>query len=218
MTIANPIKNGINAADLNESQTFEQKVQALIREGKSRESAEKIVGSFVHKEAAGGNGMGGGANSSGSGGMSGGGTLTTDSGGTNNPVHNNGCDCTCKDCERNDKCDCCEKCKRKSKGLDISNTNSVGTSSAYNQDAPNGSRLNNKSHKAKATREVNKVHALMKLNEVRKEMIGVGTGIRGGGSSYAHTQGQGKSTQVTIVPPRPEDDRVASKKVKNRKE
>lgn len=372
MTIANPIKNGKNAADLNESQTFEQKVQALIREGKSRESAEKIVGSFVHKEAAGGNGMGGGANSSGSGGMSGGGTLTTDSGGTNNPVHNNGCDCTCKDCKRNDKCDCCEKCKRKSKGLDISNTNSVGTSSAYNQDAPNGSRLNNKSHKAKATREVNKVHALMKLNKVKtqlggfaeesaqarirdqssnttpkprtgnapikgdsqgtwnernypnriddakltpssestsyaanddherertynqgtkqlpkggkspkdlgktssfkkpaapkmnsrggrildpsgsddrsfgeirdqegtirdadepspkrtikslealtKEMIGVGTGIRGGGSSYAHTQGQGNSTQVTIVPPRPEDDRVASKKVKNRKE
>ena len=37
------------AADLNESQTFEQKVQALIKEGKSRESAEKIVGSFVHK-------------------------------------------------------------------------------------------------------------------------------------------------------------------------
>jgi len=214
MTIANPIKNGKNAADLNESQTFEQKVQALIREGKSRESAEKIVGSFVHKEAAGGNGMGGGANSSGSGGMSGGGTLTTDSGGTNNPVHNNGCDCTCKDCERNDKCDCCEKCKRKSKGLDISNTNSVGTSSAYNQDAPNGSRLNNKAsekegymdsyqegaddvrnniltdapsiaanifrkkpkidtaHKAKATREVNKVHALMKLNKVKTQLGG----------------------------------------------
>ena len=37
-------------ADLNESQTFEQKVQALIKEGKSRESAEKIVGSFVHKK------------------------------------------------------------------------------------------------------------------------------------------------------------------------
>jgi hypothetical protein len=49
-------------------------------------------------------------------------------------------------------------------------------------------------------------------------MIGVGSGIRGGGASYAHTQGQGESTQVTIVPPRPEDDRVASKKVKNRKE
>jgi hypothetical protein len=209
MTIANPIKNGKNAADLNESQTFEQKVQALIREGKSRESAEKIVGSFVHKEAAGGNGMGGGANSSGSGGMSGGGTLTTDSGGTNNPVHNNGCDCTCKDCKRNDKCDCCEKCKRNSKGLDISNTNSVGTSSAYNQDAPNGSRLNNKADdidldkiiqqetenvkgkkgggghrslatrltsrqnaKKKATREVNKVHALMKLNKIKTQLGG----------------------------------------------
>ena len=327
MTIANPIKNGKNAADLNESQTFEQKVQALIREGKSRESAEKIVGSFVHKESAGGNGMGGGSNSLGAGSMSGGGTLTTDSEGTNNPRHNNGCDCDCKDCTRNDKCNCCDKCK--SKGLDITNTNSAGTSGAYNQDAPNGSRLNNKADdidldkiieqetenvkgkkgggghrslatrltsrqnaKKKATREVNKVHALMKLNEVRgkmpkhpkdytedeemdtdmsiqlennnqyqahagygqhrdddsmmnqpdvdgriftpeytaegklkkalealtKEMIGVGSGIRGGGASYAHTQGQGESTQVTIVPPRPEDDRVASKKVKNRKE
>jgi hypothetical protein len=39
-----------NKADLNESQTFEQKVEALVREGKSRESAEKIVGSFVHKD------------------------------------------------------------------------------------------------------------------------------------------------------------------------
>ena len=56
------------------------------------------------------------------------------------------------------------------------------------------------------------------LETLTKEMIGVGSGIRGGGSSYAHTQGQGNSTQVTIVPPRPEDDRVASKKVKNRKE
>jgi hypothetical protein len=56
------------------------------------------------------------------------------------------------------------------------------------------------------------------LEALTKEMIGVGSGIRGGGASYAHTQGQGESTQVTIVPPRPEDDRVASKKVKNRKE
>jgi len=39
-----------NKANLNESQTFEEKVQALIKEGKSRESAEKIVGSFVHKD------------------------------------------------------------------------------------------------------------------------------------------------------------------------
>jgi hypothetical protein len=37
-------------ADLNESQTFQQKVDALIREGKSEESAKKIVGSFVHKD------------------------------------------------------------------------------------------------------------------------------------------------------------------------
>ena len=332
MTIANPIKNGKNAADLNESQTFEQKVQALIREGKSRESAEKIVGSFVHKEAAGGNGMGGGSNSLGAGSMSGGGTLTTDSEGTNNPRHNNGCDCDCKDCTRNDKCDCCDKCK--SRGLDITNTNSVGSSGAYNQDAPNGSRLNNKAdeelteegkkihdgvkehvkrqqsydmYKSNAVKRINKIHGIMKVNSIQaklkegqshaeqsttarmtgnkepdtrrstdrwnelygmdmpdtkegtdamrslddhqpatgkkpkfnpdnpsnelgnptkikalealtKEMIGVGSGIRGGGASYAHTQGQGESTQVTIVPPRPEDDRVASKKVKNRKE
>jgi hypothetical protein len=40
----------IDKADLNESQTFQQKVDALIREGKSEESAKKIVGSFVHKE------------------------------------------------------------------------------------------------------------------------------------------------------------------------
>ena len=418
----------IDKADLNESQTFEQKVQALIAEGKSRESAEKIVGSFVHKEVAGGNGMGGGANSSGNGGMSGGGTLTTDSGGTNNPRHDSKCDC--KDCKDDDKCDC-GKCKNR--GLDITNTNSTGTSSAYNQDAPNGSRLNNKadaypeikrdivddaedkesknfkdldkakgdycpncgkgkkdlpdtttmggacpncghgfkskfmekkemfeavidnpeentkgkiekgdgstntedrnnrtdlndiisqkrqfngtkgtlseelpnmtianpikngknaSHKAKSTREINKVHALMKLNKVigkmpknpkdytadeemdtdmsiqlennnqyqahsgygqyrdansgmnvpdvagriftdeytaegklkkalealTKEMIGVGSGIRGGGQSYAHTQSQGDSVRITIVPPVPEDDRISSKRIKNRKE
>ena len=41
----------VEKADLNESQTFEQKVEALVREGKSRESAEKIVGSFVHKDS-----------------------------------------------------------------------------------------------------------------------------------------------------------------------
>jgi hypothetical protein len=40
----------VDKADLNESQTFEEKVQALMREGKSRESAEKIVGSFVKKD------------------------------------------------------------------------------------------------------------------------------------------------------------------------
>ena len=46
-------------ANLNESQTFEEKVQALIAEGKSRESAEKIVGSFVHKEGDGNTATGG---------------------------------------------------------------------------------------------------------------------------------------------------------------
>ena len=132
----------IQQANLNESQTFEQKVQALIAEGKSRESAEKIVGSFVHKVEAssgsGGAGIGDANNSNG-------GTMTTQTGGANNPVHNNGCDCTCKDCKRNDKCDCCEKCKKKSRGLDISNTGSGGTTEqAFNQNPPNAQRLNNK--------------------------------------------------------------------------
>ena len=147
-SLSQELPRGIQQANLNESQTFEQKVQALIREGKSRESAEKIVGSFVHKvEASSGSGGAGigGAN------MTNGGTLTTQTGGANNPVHNNGCDCTCEDCKRNDKCNCCEKCKRKSRGLDISNTNAGGVmESAYNQDAPNAQRLNNKAYKAKA--------------------------------------------------------------------
>jgi hypothetical protein len=133
----------IQQANLNESQTFEQKVQALIAEGKSRESAEKIVGSFVHKVEAssgsGGAGIGDGNNVNG-------GTMTTQTGGANNPVHNNGCDCTCKDCKRNDRCDCCEKCKNKSRGLDISNTGGGGTTEqAFNQNPPNAQRLNNKS-------------------------------------------------------------------------
>ena len=107
-TLSEELPRRIQQANLNESQTFEQKVQTLMREGKSRESAEKIVGSFVHKvEASSGSGGAGigGAN------MTNGGTLTTSTGGANNPTHNNGCDCTCKDCKRNDKCNCCEKCK-----------------------------------------------------------------------------------------------------------
>jgi hypothetical protein len=200
-------------ADLNESQTFEQKVQALIREGKSRESAEKIVGSFVHKVEAssgsGGAGIGDASNSNG-------GTLTTGTGGANNPVHNNGCDCTCKDCKRNDKCDCCEKCKKKSKGLDISNTNAGGVmESAYNQDAPNAQRLNNKSN---AIRKLNKVHALMKLNAIKKLHISGGLGSRGLGSEGGYTQGQGETTQITLVQPRPEDDRIQSKKTPKKQE
>ena len=62
-TLSEKLPMDIQQANLNESQTFEQKVQALIREGKSRESAEKIVGSFVHKVEAssgsGGAGIGG---------------------------------------------------------------------------------------------------------------------------------------------------------------
>ena len=242
-TLSEELPMDIQQANLNESQTFEQKVQALIREGKSRESAEKIVGSFVHKvEASSGSGGAGigGAN------LSNGGTLTTGTGGANNPVHNNGCDCTCKDCKRNDKCDCCEKCKKKSKGLDISNTGSGGTTEqAFNQNPPNAQRLNNKStdddddevslseggeevynevkdhvkqqqsydmYKAKALRELNKVHALMKLNAIKKLHISGGLGSRGLGTDHGHTQGSGDSTQVTLVQPRPEDDRVSSKR------
>ncbi len=246
-SLSQELPRGIQQANLNESQTFEQKVQALIREGKSRESAEKIVGSFVHKVEAssgsGGAGIGDASNSNG-------GTLTTGTGGANNPGHNNGCDCTLKDCKRNDKCNCCKKCKNHSKGLDISNTNAGGVmESAYNQDAPNAQRLNNKAtekegymdsydegaddvrsnistdapniasklftkkpYKAKALRELNKVHALMKLNAIKKLHISGGLGSRGLGTDHGHTQGSGDSTQVTLVQPRPEDDRVSSKR------
>jgi hypothetical protein len=343
-TLSEELPRRIQQANLNESQTFEQKVQTLMREGKSRESAEKIVGSFVHKvEASSGSGGAGigGAN------MTNGGTLTTSTGGANNPTHNNGCDCTCKDCKRNDKCNCCEKCKKKSKGLDISNTGSGGTTEqAFNQNPPNAGRLNNKStdddddevqlseggqevfdeasryansvnhFKSANTIEVNKVHALLKLNKVRdrgvfgqtkiqtptnantgnlsqpfgrknrgnKEMkererksrarmfhtshgdgetelarklpttkeptkpkttkvpynkyrkrdetersaelvnslekaltelkklqISGGLGSRGLGSEHGYTQGQGETTQITLIQPRPTDDRVEAK-------
>jgi len=212
-SLSQELPTQIQQADLNESQTFEQKVQALMAEGKSRESAEKIVGSFVHKvEASSGSGGAGIGDSN----NSNGGTLTTQTGGANNPIHNSKCQC--------DKC--------RSKGLDISNTGSGGTTEgAFNQNPPNAQRLNNKSddvnkdslikiedekdentkvevldewkhekhpdakekaddeeiveapeveeeerpewawlmnHKSKATREVNKVHALMKLNNIRK--------------------------------------------------
>jgi hypothetical protein len=89
-SLSQELPTQIQQADLNESQTFEQKVQALMAEGKSRESAEKIVGSFVHKvEASSGSGGAGigGAN------MTNGGTLTTQTGGANNPIHNNKCQC-----------------------------------------------------------------------------------------------------------------------------
>jgi len=301
-TLSEELPNQIQQANLNESQTFEQKVQALIAEGKSRESAEKIVGSFVHKVEAssgsGGAGIGDGNNVNG-------GTMTTQTGGANNPVHNNGCDCTCKDCKRNDKCDCCEKCKNKSRGLDISNTGSGGvTESAFNQNAPNAQRLNNKAgeelteegkkihdgvkehvkqqqsydmYKSNAAARINKIHGVMKLNKVRGAMpkgiastgyddddfkdqqtsqgqssyqkfhdhydtktpkqyansdikgdsekllniklrksldelkklqIGGGIGSRGLGAGATYTQGQKESTQITLVQPRPTDDRV----------
>ena len=194
-SLSQELPNQIQQADLNESQTFEQKVQALIAEGKSRESAEKIVGSFVHKVEAssgsGGAGIGDATNSNG-------GTITTQTGGANNPVHNNGCDCDCKDCTRDYKCDCCEKCKNKSRGLDISNTNAGGVmESAYNQDAPNAQRLNNKAdeklteegkkmhdsvkeyvkqkdsydmYKSNAAVRINKLHGVMKVNTIHAKL------------------------------------------------
>lgn len=212
-------------ADLNESQTFEQKVQALIREGKSRESAEKIVGSFVHKvEASSGSGGAGigGAN------LTNGGTLTTDTDGVRNAVYNR---------------------RKRKKSRDISNTNAGGVmESAYNQDPPNAQRLNNKSDnvdldkiieeetanikgkkgggghrslatrltsrqnaKKKAIRDVNKIHALMKLNAIKKLHISGGLGSRGLGSEGGYTQGSGESTQVSNTRKRPEDDRVKVK-------
>jgi hypothetical protein len=267
-SLSQELPTQIQQADLNESQTFEQKVQALMAEGKSRESAEKIVGSFVHKvEASSGSGGAGigGAN------MTNGGTLTTQTGGANNPIHNNKCQCDkcrskglekakgdyCPNCGKHKKLGvadngrdmgdmtsmggACPNCghgfkdPRKPKAADISNTGSGGTTEgAFNQDAPNAQRLNNKSddvdldkiieeetenikgkkgggghrslatrltsrqnaknkaddeedeevpapqeeerpewlmnrHKAKATREVNKVHALLKLNKVKRQ-------------------------------------------------
>ena len=185
-TLSEKLPMNIQQANLNESQTFEQKVQALMREGKSRESAEKIVGSFVHKvEASSGSGGAGigGAN------LTNGGTLTTDTDGANNPMYSR---------------------KKRKKSRDISNTNAGGVmESAYNQDPPNAQRLNNKSN---AIRKLNKVHALMKLNAIKKLHISGGLGSRGLGSEGGYTQGSGESTQVSNTRKRPEDDRV---KVKN---
>ena len=53
------------------------------------------------------------------------------------------------------------------------------------------------------------------LTELKKLQISGGLGSRGLGSDHGHTQGSGDSTQVTLVQPRPEDDRV---KVKTPKE
>ena len=143
-SLSQELPTQIQQADLNESQTFEQKVQALMAEGKSRESAEKIVGSFVHKvEASSGSGGAGIGDSN----NSNGGTLTTQTGGANNPIHNSKCQC--------DKC--------RSKGLDISNTGSGGTTEgAFNQNPPNAQRLNNKSD------DINK-DSLIKIEDEKDE-------------------------------------------------
>ena len=50
------------------------------------------------------------------------------------------------------------------------------------------------------------------LAELKKLHISGGLGSRGLGTDHGHTQGSGDSTQVTLVQPRPEDDRVSSKR------
>ena len=50
------------------------------------------------------------------------------------------------------------------------------------------------------------------LDELKKLQISGGLGSRGLGTDHGHTQGSGDSTQVTLVQPRPEDDRVSSKR------
>ena len=242
-TLSEKLPMDIQQANLNESQTFEQKVQALIREGKSRESAEKIVGSFVHKvEASSGSGGAGigGAN------MTNGGTLTTDTDGTTNAMYSRKKKPIKKVDDEEDE-EMPQESPSEEEGQtearDISNTGSGGTTEqAFNQNPPNAQRLNNKAddnltedgkkvydevkdhvkqqqsydmYKSDAIRKLNKVHALMKLNAIKKLHISGGVGSRGLGSEGGYTQGSGESTQVTNVHKRPEDDRV---KVKTPKE
>ena len=58
-----------------------------------------------------------------------------------------------------------------------------------------------------------KINVLEKaLDEIKKLQISGGLGSRGLGSEHGYTQGQQESTQVTLVQPRPEDDRVQSKR------
>jgi hypothetical protein len=197
-TLSEKLPMDIQQANLNESQTFEQKVQALIREGKSRESAEKIVGSFVHKvEASSGSGGAGigGAN------LSNGGTLTTDTDGTTNAMYSRKKKPIKKVDDEEDE-EMPQESPSEEEGQtearDISNTGSGGTTEqAFNQNPPNAQRLNNKAddnltedgkkvydevkdhvkqqqsydmYKSDAIRKLNKVHALMKLNKVKTQL------------------------------------------------
>ena len=54
------------------------------------------------------------------------------------------------------------------------------------------------------------------LAELKKLQVSGGLGSRGLGSGATYTQGQQETTQVTIVPERPEDDRVSSKNTPKR--
>ena len=49
------------------------------------------------------------------------------------------------------------------------------------------------------------------LTKLKKLHISGGLGSRGLGSEHGYTQGQGETTQITIVQPRPTDDRVEAK-------
>ena len=67
--------------------------------------------------------------------------------------------------------------------------------------------------RVKETKTPKRTMALEKaLAELKKLQISGGLGSRGLGSDHGHTQGSGDSTQVTLVQPRPEDDRVSSKR------
>ena len=67
--------------------------------------------------------------------------------------------------------------------------------------------------RVKETKTPKRTMALEKaLYELKKLQISGGLGSRGLGADHGHTQGSGDSTQVTLVQPRPEDDRVSSKR------
>ena len=67
--------------------------------------------------------------------------------------------------------------------------------------------------RVKETKTPKRTMALEKaLAELKKLQTSGGLGSRGLGAGHTYTQGQQESTQVTLVQPRPEDDRVQSKR------